>query len=120
MDCVNATAYGGITFWARGSVPGAATPNTMTVVITGADTLTPAEGGTCATAPCTRPKYDFTVTGTWQQFPVTWANFTAGVSGATTVTPAGDNITGIEFQVANNDQANEIEIAVDDVAFLAR
>jgi hypothetical protein len=66
----------------------------------------PAGGGTCTTMPCTPAKYEATLSTPeaptipdWTQVQVTWAMFTPGVSGTTSVPVTGDRITGLNFNV---------------------
>ena len=117
--CLDATAFTGVSFWAKSPAPPATTPaGTVAFSLNMADTSLVAEGGTCATAPCTAPSYNFVVTETWTQFEVRWADFTAGVAGTTMVTPTGDNVTGLNFNLGNDNTARDIVFDLDDVAFL--
>jgi hypothetical protein len=132
MGCVDASAYKGITFWARGSVPtgvfsfGLNTENT-----TLPDATNAAAGGTCpGTADtCKTPtKSALPITMDWTQVSVLWADLTGGLSGATPVTVTGDTITGftllMSLNYTNVDDAGytptpgNISFAIDDIAFM--
>jgi hypothetical protein len=100
MGCANATAYKGITFWVRGSVPEAKFSFSMDMESTiPIDATTP---GTCAgTKDTCKPalKADIPITMDWTQVKILWADFTPGSSGNTTVVPNGDNIAGFGWSV---------------------
>lgn len=103
MGCANASAYKGITFWVRGSVPDAKFSFTLNMESTlMPDAANPAGGGTCAgTTETCKPaqKLDIPITMDWTQVNILWADFTPGLSGATTVAPNGDNIAGFGWSV---------------------
>jgi hypothetical protein len=134
MNCVDATATQGISFFVRGDTP----PGTGGVALAMEDTSPPAEddpagGGTCIAAldgDCEGPSVDFTVTNTWTQVQFAWSDFTPGVGSSGASVPAsGNNITGISFSAYMEwmeDPANPgvwiaveaaYELVVDDVAF---
>jgi hypothetical protein len=132
MGCVDASAYEGITFWVRGSVPtgvfsfGLNTENT-----TLPDATNAAAGGTCpgTTDTCKTPtKSALPITMDWTQVSVLWADLTGGLSGATPVTVTGDTITGftllMSLNYTNVDDAGytptlgNISFAIDDIAFM--
>jgi hypothetical protein len=103
MGCANATAYKGITFWVRGSVPDAKFSFSMDMESTlPPDATNAAGGGTCAgTKDTCKPalKADIPITVDWTQVKILWADFTPGISGTTTVVPNGDNIAGFGWSV---------------------
>jgi hypothetical protein len=117
LGCVDASGHAGIRFWAKGSVPSSTPVNTVKVLLTNADTLE-APAGTCTAAPCTRPEVNIELTADWTEHTLAWADFTAGVAGTTPVPATGNNLTGIEFAVSNNNEPNEISVVIDDVAFM--
>jgi hypothetical protein len=119
LNCVDARGYGGIHFWARGSVPSpdALPVNNATVLLTIAETLETPDG-TCA-GPCTRPKKVIELSDTWTEYTILWGDFTAGDAAGTSVPATGDNLTGIEIAVSNTDVVSEILVEIDDVSFVS-
>jgi hypothetical protein len=133
-DCVDASAYEGISFWVRGTSPaGTANFSLAMAQTTAPDATDPAGGGTCiatTAAPCTNPGMNFNVTTTWTQMLVPWSTFTPGTANGANVVPNGDNITGFTFNVPLNwveDTANPgtyipspaaIGLTVDDIRFI--
>jgi hypothetical protein len=99
MGCADASAYTGISFSVRGS----SGTNTFTFTLAMESTVmpdatNPAGGGTCSgtTATCTAPSMNnIPLTAEWSQVTILWSDFTPGMSGATSVVPNGDNITGL-------------------------
>jgi hypothetical protein len=102
MNCVDAKAYQGISFQARGTIPTGSISVTLTMEATAApDPKDPAGGGTCdAAAACKGPQVDVPVGPDWALKQVPWSMFKAGVGSAmAAVTANGDNIAGMTFQV---------------------
>jgi hypothetical protein len=133
--CINATAFTGISFWARGSSPSPTV--TLTISMQETTTATPAKStdkpGTCsgtATA-CVHPTFAFPLAAdatTWTQIKAPWASFKAGSAAGTAVTPDGRNITQLQFGIGLNFVAPDgstvyeavpaaYELAVDDLTF---
>jgi hypothetical protein len=114
FGCMDASAYTGVTFWARGASPAGKVKLNLTVD----KAVKVAEGGTCPDAgPCVRPFVELEVTEEWQQFTFAWADFTAGDSGGTALPAEVDAINGLDFGIPNDNTARELELAIDDVAF---
>jgi hypothetical protein len=132
MGCVNASAYKGITFWARGVVPSGTFSFALNMESTTLpDANNPAGGGTCpgTSDTCVAPsKQGIPISMDWTQVSVLWADLTGGLSGATAVAATGDTMTGMTLQMsltyANPDDAGyaavpgDISFAIDDIAFM--
>jgi hypothetical protein len=137
-NCVNASAYKGITFFVRGSGPlNVFSFNLSMESTTPPDPANAAGGGTCTgtSSTCTpATKLDIPLTTDWTQVSLLWSDFTPGMNGATAVVPNGDNIVGLGWSVplmfqldpsANGDAAGpyvavmgDLLINIDDVAFI--
>jgi len=132
MGCVNASAYKGVTFWVRGTVPsGVFSFSLNTENTTLPDSKNAAAGGTCpGTADtCKAPtKSDIPISVDWTQVSILWADLTGGLSGTTPVVANGDNITGFTLLMALTYTGSEdagytavpgdISFAIDDIAFV--
>ena len=103
MGCANASAYKGVSFWVRGSVPNAKFSFTMDMESTMMpDAINPAGGGTCSGTKDTcvpAKKAAVPITMDWTQVMILWADFTPGMSGATMVAPNGDNVAGFGWWI---------------------
>lgn len=137
-NCVNASAYKGISFFVRGSGPLNVFAFSVSMDSTTApDPANAAGGGTCTgTASTCTPatKQNIPLTADWAPVTILWADFTPGTNGATPVVPNGDNIVGLGWNVplmftldpsANGDAAGpyvavvgDLLINIDDVAFI--
>jgi hypothetical protein len=99
-DCVDASAFSGISFWVRGSAPtGQAKLSLLMEETTWAESDAV---GTCEAATeevCVQPTYEFDVSDTWTEVRIPWSEFTAGDNGKTSVVPDGHNIWQIQFDV---------------------
>jgi hypothetical protein len=96
MTCANASAFKGISFWARGQIPG----NSVTVALAIADTAPVSAGGTCV-GTCTAPQVNLPLDGlVWTQVTVPWASFAGGVASGVAYTPTGNNLAGLTFSVS--------------------
>ena len=114
FSCQDATAYKGVTFWARGSSPAGPVKLNLTVN----EALKVSEGGPCADAgPCTRPYVTFDVTEEWTQQTFAWADFMPGEAGTTAVPPDPLTLYGLDFGLTNDNMARDLELAVDDFSF---
>ena len=112
--CTDASVYGGITFWARGTSPAGKVRVNLTVD----DAVKVSEGGKCPDAgPCVRPYAEIEVTDEWQEFPLAWADFTPGDSGGTALPGGGAAVTGVDFGIPNDNMSRDLELAIDDVSF---
>jgi hypothetical protein len=117
MDgCPNVSVYDGVTFWARGNVPS----GTVQMDLQTADTRSVDDGGLCAADPCTASSTELAMTNTWTEFQLPWSSFTGGSSGGTAVTETGVNLIGLEWHLEGTyGTAEDLEIAIDDVAFFS-
>jgi hypothetical protein len=137
-NCVNASAYKGISFFVRGSGP----LNVFAFSVSMDSTTPPdpanaAGGGICTgtSSTCTpATKENIPLTADWTQVQILWADFKPGTNGATAVIPNGDNIVGLGWNVplmfqlapsAGGDAAGpyvalvgDLLINIDDVAFI--
>ncbi len=103
INCVDASAYKGITFWVRGSGPLNVFKVSLNMDSTSMPDATNAAGGgicpgtkeTCLPA----EKADIPLTADWTQVSILWTDFKAGMSGTTAVAPNGNNVTGIGWSV---------------------
>jgi len=132
FPCIDASVYGGITFWARGSLPermlnGATIPaGTVTVSLDVGDVATSSlDTIGCATdvptdaTLCTRPMATFVVSDTWKQLTFEWGDFAPGNRNGTPYNPDGDNLLGINLTLDNAfGTAHDLELSIDDVAFV--
>ncbi len=99
MQCIDATAWQGISLWVKGSSPtGTVNFGLSTEDTSAPDEDDPAGGGTC-TADCVSPSYDVPLTTTWTNLLIPWASFTPGQANGAEVPVTGDNITGLNFAV---------------------
>jgi hypothetical protein len=111
--CANASAFKGISFWARGQTPSSLISMTLsTLATTPVSSLPP---GTCpgmasqqlcstpltAGACCSPVAVNIPLTMSWAQIKLPWAMFT-GNAGGTAYTPDGQNITGLSFALGLN------------------
>jgi len=101
FDCVDASAFSGISFWVRG-VTGAGTFSlTASFLPTTPPNATDARGGgTCAGDPalCLNPALDaIPLTLDWTLIEIPWASFTPGQIGGAPFVPTGDELTGLTF-----------------------
>jgi hypothetical protein len=137
-NCVNASAYKGITFFVRGSGPlNVFSFNVSMDSTTLPDPTNAAGGGTCTgTASTCTPatKLNIPLTTDWTPVTLLWSDFTPGMNGSTPVIPNGDNIVGLGWSVplmfqldpsAGGDAAGpyvavagDLLINIDDVAFI--
>jgi hypothetical protein len=101
--CLDASAYKGISFWVRGSGPLNVFSFTINMESTTMpDATNPAGGGTCTgtSDTCKGPtKENIPLTADWAPVTIMWADFTPGMSGATSVVPNGDNVSGLAWSV---------------------
>ncbi|WP_438022914.1 CIA30 family protein [Sorangium sp. So ce233] len=103
----DASAYTGITFWAKGTARGA------TVMIS--DPSTDPAGGLC-TDKCDKWAKSLALTEEWQQFTIPFADLKQGGWGTEATTTAIDasKLYSIQFQVGI---APEFDVYIDDLAF---
>ena len=105
-DCLNATTFKGISFWARGNAPkGTATLSAfMSETTPTVASVTGHKTGTCPgnDTTCINPKFDFNVTNDWVFIQAPWTGFAKGdpaTGGTTTIAPDGHNIWQIQFDI---------------------
>lgn len=102
MGCANASAYAGVQFNARGTIPTGMVSVSLTMEQTSApDPIDANGGGTCdAGAMCKSPQAAVAVTADWQLIKIPWSMFAPGVGSAmAAVAPTGDNLAGFSFSV---------------------
>jgi hypothetical protein len=132
INCADASAYKGITFWVRGMSTLAKFEIALNMESTSPPDPDPRGGGTCP-GTCVPPKkIDLALTPDWTQVSLLWADFTPGTSGTTTVVPNGSNIVGIQWNLALPFQEDpsmpdagvyigvpgDLVINIDDVSFI--
>lgn len=100
FGCIDASAFSGLTFWVRGSVPLGTVALALAMEDTNPPAANPAGGGTCTgTAEnCKGPSAgEIPVTADWTQITLPWSMFTPGTAGATEVPATGARLTGMQF-----------------------
>ena len=100
MGCVDASAYAGISFWVKGSVPSSTATLALATAGTSGPDSTGFGGGTCTTGTCAGPSITFPVTSDWSQVLVPWATFTPGTANGGDVTTTGSDISGMSWNAA--------------------
>lgn len=114
FTCQDASAYKGVTFWARGSSP--AGPVKLNLTVNEAELAS--KGGGCPDAgPCTRPFVTFELTDEWTQQTFAWSDFMPGDAAGTPIPGGADALYGLDFGVPNDNMARDLELDVDDFAF---
>jgi len=104
INCLNASAFSGLTFSMRGS-----TPNMMVKLDIATEDTTPpggdpATGGTCDPPPatldgCVAPTVTVPISAEWTTILLPWAMFSPGFgANGLTATLNGDKITGMSFR----------------------
>lgn len=115
--CMDASAYSGITFWARGNSPA----GSVKVNLSLNEVEVESKGGHCpdagAETMCVRPYATFDVTDEWTQHTLAWGDFMPGSNGATPVPGSGQELYGIDFGIPNDNTSRELELVVDDFSF---
>jgi len=104
----DASAYSGITFWAKGNVA-----MLKAMIKIPATTPTTADGGTCAAMCEDHFNVKATLTSAWKQFSMPFATITQDKFG-TAATFDKAHILAVQFQVP---QAVPFDISIDDIAF---
>jgi len=105
MPCLNATAYAGVQFMAKGTAPTGQIGFVLNMEdTTPPDMLDPAGGGTCIATgvegECTGPSSTFALTAEWTLVQLPWGALTPGVAATGVSIPAtGDEITGMTFNM---------------------
>jgi hypothetical protein len=115
----DASAYKGITFWAKGNAGNAATM-TLTAMLKTPATTPVKDGGTCTGAMCENHyalKPAPVLTTTWTQYTITFATAataTFGQNFGTAVPFDKSKIMAMQFQVA---QGVKFDFSIDDITF---
>lgn len=112
----DASAYSGVTFWARAVVPADQTTVAMTVVFPDIDTDLLVKGHTCTTCDHHYLK-GVQVTAGWQRFVVSFSDLMLEPGGAPTPVPAFNKaaLTSVQFRFASG---QTYDVYIDDVAFV--
>ncbi|HEX7597493.1 MAG TPA: hypothetical protein VF518_04710, partial [Polyangia bacterium] len=98
MGCVDASAYQGVSFWVKGTVPnGSGTLIVATEATSPPDKDDSAGGGTCTSGTCAGPSIDFPVTTSWTQVLVKWDGLKLGTANGTTVTTSAKEVIGLSW-----------------------
>ncbi len=134
MNCIDASSYSGVSFYARGSTP----TGNISVAIIMEDTTppyptNPAGGGTCVISPpstgCQPPLAKVALSADWTLVQIPWASFTGGMGLAgSAVAATGARIIGLLMIALYNWQDPSgtgtwtpvpapFEIQIDDVGF---
>jgi hypothetical protein len=130
-DCLNATAFSGLSFWVRGNSPTGDAKVSLMMQETTADMPATADAkiGTCPGTDdqCAHPSYVFPVTADWTEIQIPWGSFTAGSSRGTAVVPDGRNVWQVQYDIglvwADDGTGTyaptpaEYELVIDDIAF---
>jgi hypothetical protein len=101
-DCLDATAFSGISFWVRGNAPTGTAKLSLCMEETTSSTPETADSqiGTCpgTTEECVHPSIEFEVPsdGSWAEIQVPWGNLGRGSAAAQ---PDGRNIWQIQFDI---------------------
>jgi hypothetical protein len=138
FDCVDASAFAGISFWVRG----ATATGTFSLSMAFRPTTPPDGGGTCmgAAEQCLNPALDaIPLSLDWTLIELPWTSLVPGLAVGAAFAPTGDELTGLTFGLPiawapdpafvdnPNDttdmptflpQPSDIIFQVDDVAFL--
>jgi len=99
MGCVDASAYQGLSFWVKGTVPTESAAVTMSSEATSAPDATGDAGGTCTSGTCAAASATFPVSPTWTQVIVKWAAFTPGTAKGAIVPTTGNGVTGVSWNL---------------------
>jgi hypothetical protein len=136
MNCVDATAFTGVSFSVRGTMPTEKARFSLSMEETSPPDETDASsGGTCVDTgededECTAPYMEFDVTDAWTSVQLPFASFEDGMaSTGVSVAATGDTIIGFTFGIGlvwEEDSSNPgtwipvpapFELVVDDLAF---
>jgi hypothetical protein len=125
-ECLNASAFSGLSFWVRGNAP---TGNSKLTLLMAESTPISDGDGTCdgTIDDCVQPTYSFPVSDEWAEVQVAWRDFTPGQTPDAVVLADGTNIWQIQFDIGlvweESDSgeyapvAGEYELVVDDLTF---
>jgi hypothetical protein len=131
MGCVDASAYQGISFWVKGTVPNDKATLMVASEATSAPDTTGYGGGTCTSTgdTCKPASIEFPVTSTWTQVLVNWSTFKAGSANGADVKMTGNAISGLSWNASLAYKLGEgdagyvpspgaYNLSVDDVQFI--
>lgn len=128
-ECLDATAFEGISFWVRGNAPTGTAKISALMEETTSETAMGDSFGTCSGTDetCVHPSHMFPVTDEWTEVQVPWSSFTGAVSPGQSVTVDGHNIWQIQFDIGVEwlpDDAGEYqptpapyELVIDTISF---
>lgn len=127
-DCLDASAFTGVSFWVKGSAPtGMAKISLLTPETT--SSMVDAKKGSCAgdEKECLSPSKEVPVTDTWTEVTVAWADLAPGSNLGEPVFADGKRLSQLQFEVAlvwtPDDMAvyhptpAPYELVIDDVSF---
>lgn len=127
-DCLDASAFTGVSFWVKGSAPtGQAKISLLTPETT--STMVDAKKGTCAGGEkeCLSPNAKVTVTDTWTEVKVAWVDLAPGSNLGEPVIADGKRLSQLQFELELVWTADDMdvyhptpapyELVVDDVSF---
>lgn len=100
FDCVDASAFSGISLWVRGStVPGTFSVTANFLRTSAANAADP-RAGTCTGGAelCRNPSLDgIPLTLDWTRIEIPWSSFTPGLVNGAAFVPTGDELMGLNF-----------------------
>lgn len=127
-DCLDASAFSGVSFWVKGSAPtGQAKVSLLTPETT--STMVDAKKGTCAGTEkeCLAPNTKVPVTDTWTEVKVAWADLAPGSNLGEPVIADGKRLSQLQFELelvwtpddmdVYHPTPAPYELVIDDVAF---
>ena len=124
-DCIDASAFSGISFWVRGNAP---TGEAKLSILMG-PTTPEVDDGTCTGTmdTCIQPSYTFPVSEEWTEVQVPWNEFSPGQTPDAVVEPDGSDIWQIQYDIGlvwEDDGSGEYvpvpgeyELVIDDLNF---
>jgi hypothetical protein len=125
MTCVDASAFDGISFWVRGTVPNGMAYMSLSMESTNPpDENEPLSGGTCSLE-CTGPGVDVPVTDVWTRVFLRWSDFEPGTADGASIPATGDEIAGIQWNISiaydemGAPLESPYELYVDNIQFFA-
>jgi hypothetical protein len=127
-DCLDASAFTGVSFWVKGNAPtGKAKISLLTPETT--SSMVDAKKGSCAgdEKECLSPNTEVTVTDTWTEVTVAWADLAPGSNLGEPVIADGKRLSQLQFEVALVWTPDDMdvyhptpapyELVIDDVSF---
>jgi hypothetical protein len=127
-DCLDASAFSGVSFWVKGNAPtGQSKVSLLTPETT--STMVDAKKGTCAgdEKECLSPNTKVPVTDTWTEVKVAWADLAPGSNLGEPVIADGKRLSQLQFEVelvwtpddmdVYHPTPAPYELVIDDVSF---